>query len=335
MADTELKFRMVSALLIGALFAILGVLAASLWLTPSDEPDMQSLAEAPAPDGISVALNLSQVQRPKAPDAEIPFIQIQPLQRLESTIELSQYRTQPKVAIIIDDLGHSEGDSRRALTLPSQVAFALLPYTMHSQSLAQAAKAKGHELIVHMPMQPKDGQTDPGPHALKTSVSPVDLRQAIAWNLSQFDGFTAVNNHMGSRFTESASAMQILFEELSARGLSFYDSRTTASSQSVPMALAYDVRMAERDVFLDNEIEANAVHRQLEVLEQLARRFGSAIAIGHPHAVTFEQINAWAPDLAKRGIILVAPSTVLEERRSPLWRSRIRTAAASLPTPSR
>jgi len=231
-----------------------------------------------------------------------------------------------KVAIIIDDLGHSERDSAAALNLPPEVAFAILPYGMSAKALAQKARERRHEVILHLPMQPKNTGQNPGPNALMTDLSAAQLRARITWNLSQIEGVYAVNNHMGSAFTENVPGMQLLFEELAKFDLAFFDSRTTAASKSVEMASRYRVPMAERDVFLDNAIEASAVEEQLHKLEVLAKQNGSAIAIGHPHGVTFEQIAVWVPSLEAKGLMLVAPSEILRDRATPYWRQIVRTA---------
>lgn len=230
----------------------------------------------------------------------------------------------PKVAIIIDDLGHNSVDNAGALSLPTQVAFAILPYGKASSKLSTDGRRRGHELILHLPMQPKSADIDPGPNALMTRLPTQELRERIVWNLGQINGIYAVNNHMGSAFTEDAPGMQMLFEELARWDLAFFDSRTTPHSKSVEMAVRYRVPLAERDVFLDNAVEASAVDAQLAKLEELARKNGSAIAIGHPHQVTFEQIKRWEKTLPGKGLALVPPSEIQRDRATPYWRQLTR-----------
>ncbi|MEM7570712.1 MAG: divergent polysaccharide deacetylase family protein [Pseudomonadota bacterium] len=342
-------YRMLSALFIGALVAGLSVLTLSVAYGTRDTGSGQHLiAQRPTTaSSVRVSLDLQKTRQPAlkgifGDDVETDTLiepdraQIAPALAMKAaTVQPAAFRVPDpasavpsrlgKVAIIIDDLGHNHRHNTGALSLPPAVAFALLPYTRHSKTLAEEAREQGHELIVHMPMQPKNPLADAGPHALFTSASADELRATIVWNLEQFEGYYAVNNHMGSLFTENETAMRILFEELASRGLAFYDSRTTAASSSVGLAASLGVSLAERDVFLDNQQEAIAVDKQLATLERLARKNGSAIAIGHPHAVTFDQINLWAQTLEGRGLVLVPPSTILAERRTPYWRSMVRT----------
>lgn len=345
--DAKLKYRMLSALIAGPLFAGLAIFVLSLTSQPSGNDAISSASVRRNP--VRVALDLSKTRPSRSGNAELVVEETGPLDffggdeaalsspKSQSAVfqqaAFSKHLTAPshngsnaKVAIIIDDLGHNVRDNKAALTLPPEVAFAVLPYTRYSKDLAKAAKGSGHELIVHMPMQPKNTAANAGPHVLLTTASELELKKTIAWNLNQFDGYYAVNNHMGSLFTENPRAMRILFEELSQRGLAFFDSRTTPASSSVALAASLGVALAERDVFLDNLQEAVAVGRQLEKLERLAQRHGTSIAIGHPHQVTFDQINAWVKTLEQKGLTLVKPSDILADRKTPYWRRMVRTA---------
>ncbi len=71
----------------------------------------------------------------------------------------------PSIAIVIDDLGADVVHTRRAMELPRAVALAFLPYPAQTPSLAREAGRAGHEILVHVPMQPL-GSEDPGPMTL-------------------------------------------------------------------------------------------------------------------------------------------------------------------------
>jgi polysaccharide deacetylase 2 family uncharacterized protein YibQ len=93
--------------------------------------------------------------------------------------------------------------------------------------------------------------------------------------------------------------------------LLFFDSRTTADTKVVGVAHAFGVASAGRDVFLDDEVTANGVDRQIIELEAKARRQGVAIAIGHPHDVTLAAVAAWSAHAASRGFRLVPLSEAI------------------------
>ena len=109
----------------------------------------------------------------------------------------------PMIAIVIDDMGIDKADSARVIDLPPAITIAFMTYAKDLARQAAAARAAGHELWLHVPMEPLDGELDAGPHALKTSLTPEENRQRLDWALAQLDGYVGINNHMGSRFTSS------------------------------------------------------------------------------------------------------------------------------------
>lgn len=224
-----------------------------------------------------------------------------------------------QIAIVIDDLGLGQDATRWATSLPGPLTLAFLPYGQALAAHTGRAKANGHEVIVHLPMDP-GGRADPGPKALRLGQEGVELEQRLVWNLAQVADAAGVNNHMGSALTENAAAMTAVLTRLKQDGRYFLDSRTTARSVARTIAHRLDVPFAERDVFLDNDTNPQAIARQLAETEQLARRYGSAIAIGHPHRQTLKVLETWVGEARQRGIDLVPVSTVIATRGSALWR---------------
>lgn len=221
-----------------------------------------------------------------------------------------ELRDGPLVAIVIDDLGHSGHHLNLVFAFDIPLTLAFLPYPAMTRQLAAKARSKGYELLVHMPMEPGDENVDPGPGVLTADLDDAALRQAIAANLNALEGYVGINNHMGSKFTRSARSMQIVMEELAARGLLYLDSITTGRSQGWREAEKLRIPYAKRDVFLDNSPMADAVVAQLEQLEARARQYGYAVAIGHPHPETFEALARWLPGARERGIEVVPLSTI-------------------------
>ncbi|MFY8094181.1 MAG: divergent polysaccharide deacetylase family protein [Niveispirillum sp.] len=210
----------------------------------------------------------------------------------------------PRIVIVIDDMGVDRHRSDKVASLPGPLTLAWLPYARELPQQTERARAQGHELIVHMPMEPT-GKEDPGPGALLTRLDEGTLRQRVAANLSAFQGFVGINNHMGSRFTADRAGMAVVMAELGSRGLMFLDSRTTANTAAGPLSAHYRVPMLSRDVFLDHVMTAQGVAASLAKVEDIARKNGLAIAIGHPHDVTIAALTQWLPTLQEKGFQLV------------------------------
>jgi polysaccharide deacetylase 2 family uncharacterized protein YibQ len=210
----------------------------------------------------------------------------------------------PRIAIVIDDMGLSGPLSRRATELPAPITLSYLPYAPQVQQQVDAARAKGHEIMLHLPMEPM-GNDNPGPEALLVNLAPDELAARLDKALNAFHGYDGVNNHMGSKFTSDAAALQPVMQAIKQRGVFFLDSRTSGQSQAENVAREHDIPTIGRDVFLDDVIEPAAIRAQLARAEAIARRRGSAIAIGHPHPATLQELAQWLPDIQARGFRIV------------------------------
>ena len=245
-----------------------------------------------------------------APPSAAPAHSGTPLWVRNAALEPATGDPRPMISIVIDDLGPSPKRTAAAAALEAPLTLAFLPYANGLPEQTAAARAAGHELMVHMPMEP-EGTDFPGPGALLTSISDAEFRDRLIHNLDMFDGLVGINNHMGSRLTSDPRRMELVMAELRRRELLFVDSRTTPKSVGPIEALRHGVPFASRDVFLDNEPELGEVLRQLERVELLARRKGMAIGIGHPNEATLQALRRWLPTLAQRGFRLVPVSSIV------------------------
>jgi hypothetical protein len=234
----------------------------------------------------------------------------------------------PLIALVLDDLGMNRRNTAALNRLPGPLTLAFLPYAGELEQQARAGRAAGHELLLHVPMEP-DGDEWPGPDALLTSLSPEEFDRRLIKALDSFTGFVGVNNHMGSRLTAARGPMARILAELRRRELLFLDSKTSARSVGALEARRHAVPYAQRDIFLDNEVELGYVMRQLRAVEHVAEQRGMAIAIGHPHDVTIEALRRWLPQLEARGFALVPLSTIVA--RQACVDAEIMVAACPLP----
>lgn len=233
------------------------------------------------------------------------------------------------VSIIIDDMGDSLQQGRTALDLPGAVAYAFLPESPHTVSLAERAHAARKEILVHLPLQPMEVRAHP--LALSMQAAPAQRHDSLQQLLASVPHATGVNNHQGSRATANLAQMRWLMRELSLHPVGFFvDSRTTANSVAYAVARAYGIPATRRQVFLDHDPDAAAVEQQFSRLITLARRNGSALAIGHPHPATLSVLAQRLPQLAQQGITLIAPSELIRrvERSAPTLTVALRMSPA-------
>lgn len=193
----------------------------------------------------------------------------------------------PKVAIIIDDVGFDADLARSFMNLKPAVTLSVLPTAPHAQAIAREAVGRGAEVLLHLPMEPKeDNGEGPGLGVLLAKMSEAEFVSTVNNYLNSIPGIKGVNNHMGSLLTEREDKMALLVRELQKRRLFFVDSRTSALSVASKVAGEMNVPAAERSVFLDHERSEEAMKGQWARLLAMARDQGYALMIAHPHRET-------------------------------------------------
>lgn len=263
------------------------------------EPAQQT--ETAARQQAALPENIAELQRTDADD-------LPPWQRYALPVALSG---KPKIVIVIDDLGLDRRRARLTADLPGPLTLAFMAYAENLPQQAETARNAGHELMLHVPMEPSSTSINPGPNVLLSGMPKSELIKNIEWNLDQMSGYVGVNNHMGSRFTADAESMQTVVAALKERGYLFLDSVTSGRSVAHEAARDGGIPFAVRNVFLDHDDDLAAIRTQLRHTEQIARKTGLAIAIGHPRDKTIEALTEWLPTLADKGFQLVPISAVV------------------------
>lgn len=222
---------------------------------------------------------------------------------------------QAAVTIIIDDLGYNLNYGMRAVALPGPVTFAVLPFSPHSKELAEAAHRQGKEIMLHMPMD--NGNHKPlGPGGLTEQLSPSAFTNRLEQAIRSIPHISGVNNHMGSKLTQNPLKMNWVMNSLKQHSLYFVDSRTSAGSVAGSTAQQQHIPSLDRDVFLDHDPRPAAIDAQFRRLIRIAKRNGSAVAIGHPYPSTLGYLENVIPKLDAMGIRLVSPSGLLILKRT-------------------
>jgi polysaccharide deacetylase 2 family uncharacterized protein YibQ len=219
----------------------------------------------------------------------------------------------PKLAIIIDDVGYDLNIIEKFLELSGPLTFALLPKAPYNAYTIRAARAKNFEIMLHLPMEPKEyPKVNPGPGVLLTSMNPDQLIAQLTENISEIPNLRGVNNHMGSKMTSSSSQMRQIFTILKKRGLFFIDSRTSADTICRSSAKLLKISFAERDVFIDHFPEPRFIRQQIDKLIQRTKKNGQAVGIAHPHIITFDVLRQVLPKI-KKEVQLVPASMVVHQ----------------------
>lgn len=216
------------------------------------------------------------------------------------------------ISIVLDDFGHAswtKGLVNRFCAISQTLTLAILPNEGSAIDISELANRHGHEVILHLPMEPIDPSMDPGHSAILVSQDAETIRQQVRNALLRIPNVVGVNNHMGSRATADFRVMSEVLGELQEQKLFFLDSRTSEKSLVATLGPEMKVPIAQRDLFIDAvDVSVEKIKDRLWELAEIASDQGKAIGIGHDREETLTALESTLPRLESRGFRFVSVS---------------------------
>lgn len=214
-----------------------------------------------------------------------------------------------KLVIIIDDFGYSYPMFRKFVSLDYDITYSILPQLENSDRIVNETHSAGREMMLHLPMEPKNMRVhNPGPGALLVKDSLFNIKKNLRTNLESVKYAVGVNNHMGSAFTQYPQGLDVVMKVMGENDLFFVDSKTSPGRIAKNSAKKYNVPFHSRNIFLDNERKVSKISRQLYKAVRIAKKRGTAIAIGHPYQSTYKALKQQLPKLEKENVEVVRMS---------------------------
>ncbi len=230
--------------------------------------------------------------------------------------DLKQFKTplnkKARIAIIIDDVGFVKGPADEMLKIPEALTWAVLPGAPYTRKYTEAAKERGFEILLHLPLEPLSGAENPGPGIIKRNWTKEEISRQLKKDLAELPDAVGINNHMGSAGTSDERFMKILMSEIKQENKFFIDSFTTSKSVAEKFARIYQVPFAKRQVFIDNENDLESKKEAIQELIKIALRDGEAIGIAHVREGTAKAIKEMIPEFVKNGIEIVPVSELVK-----------------------
>jgi polysaccharide deacetylase 2 family uncharacterized protein YibQ len=191
------------------------------------------------------------------------------------------------IVFVIDDAGNNLHELEPFLKIPEPICVAVLPGLPHSAEAARKIRAAGKEVLLHQPMEALGAQ-NPGPGAIYSGMSESEVRSILQKNISEIGPIAGMNNHQGSKISTDEEMMRIILSFCKEQKIFYLDSRTTADTTAPQTAKLLDFPIAQRDVFLDNELDRVSMMSYLTSGLRKAEKSGIVVMIGH----------SWSPELA-------------------------------------
>lgn len=201
-----------------------------------------------------------------------------------------RFYKKPKVVIIIDDLANKK-DIKNFQSLHLKLTLSLFPKQFFSKNNPDIAKTLEFYMI-HLPLEAHNFEQQ-GVINLRIGDSLQTIESHIAQIKKDFPKLAYINNHTGSRYTESREDMQKLLQVLARHKISFVDSLTTSKSVAGKLLKEQHKIHIARNVFLDNETNVASIAKQLNTALRIADKQGYVIAIGHPKQATYQVLKEY------------------------------------------
>lgn len=220
--------------------------------------------------------------------------------------------TKAKMAIIVDDLGIKNLNlARRLCNLKQDLTLSILPFQHNTSKVVNLARETGTSYILHMPMEPKSMNANPGEGAIYISDVESEIREKLTRAFKSVRGAQGLSNHMGSKATEDIRTMEIIMKYLNENDYFFVDSQTSRNSQAYFLSQKLGVKSIKLYSFIDVEDDKDFINKRLDDLAEAALEKGLVVAICHDRPNTVEVLEKKLPELEEKGIKFVKVSDIV------------------------
>jgi len=222
-----------------------------------------------------------------------------------------KYKGNPKIAVIVTNLGLNRRSTELAMTLPQECGLGFLPYTKSLKPLLHKAQSKGHEIFLYLPLQTSQSFDNPGRYSLMANLAPEENAVRLNVILNSHARYDGVYSSYKEVFTDNSHASEMVFDHLDDKNLIFILGK--GMSSGVPAHMKSYNNILPTNIIIDEEPDKEAIAKQLAELVRTAEYDGIALGYAQGFTLTIEMIRAWIPALEGKNIQLVPVSDILKE----------------------
>lgn len=218
-----------------------------------------------------------------------------------------------KIAIILDDAGSDLSNYAAIFSIKQPLTIGIIPCLPTSFKIAERARKAGIQVILHLPMEPKNSRYSRNYGGMINCASnDNEIKKLVLEDFSSVKLAVGFNNHMGSKATEDERVMKAVFSSIDPK-MFFVDSRTSRNSIALKYAKNHNIRSGENNIFLDGTTKESEIEDRFRTLVTMARYRGYAIGIGHAtRRATISVLSRLMPEYSKNGIKFVHASELVK-----------------------
>jgi uncharacterized protein len=234
--------------------------------------------------------------------------------KLERARQKRQYTGQPKISVIVTNLGLNRRSTELALTLPKECGLGFLPYTKSLKPLLHRAQGNGHEIYLYLPLQTSKSYDNPGRYALMSNLAQEENSLRLNVILNSHARYDGVYSSYKEVFTDNEKASDMVLDHLDDKNLIFILGK--GLRHPAPKHIKSHNNILPTNIIIDEEPDSESISNQLAELIKVAEEDGIALGYAQGFTLTIEMIRKWAPTLKQKGIKLVPVSDLLKEYNS-------------------
>ncbi len=215
---------------------------------------------------------------------------------------LDQGKVKGTICLIIDDFGFAQNNEiEKFFHLNENITVAIIPGTPYAGSIGSYADSVGIETIIHMPMESHEDDDTEYPISLNEKLNATLVEEKVRFAFYEVPTALGMNNHQGSKATESLQLMKDLARTLKKIDKFFLDSFTNPESRGYITMRRYGVPTQLRQVFLDHVEDYATIKFNLDSLAILSHHMDIAVGIGHVKPITLKVLIKEIPRLESEG----------------------------------
>jgi len=220
----------------------------------------------------------------------------------EATVNAKQDNSRPEIALIFDDLGESLNELRDIHSLDVPLTISIIPGLKFSRNIAHIGSRCGFSVLIHLPMQPeaKNSYKTDRYKFISEDLKKREIASLLRYYLNSIRVAIGINNHMGSKVTQSREIMSLVLDEVKIRDFIFVDSRTSLKSVAYDIAKEKGIQCAYNSGFLDSFDDIEKMGQQMDELIIQAKEAGRIVVIAHPRKTTIKFLKDKLPLLRKK-----------------------------------
>jgi polysaccharide deacetylase 2 family uncharacterized protein YibQ len=222
------------------------------------------------------------------------------------------------VGILVSGLGSDRAVTAAAISgLPADVTLSFSPYAPELSAWIAAARAFGHEAMVDLPLQSKDGHAL-GDLGLMTALNAAEAgrrMEAVAAAAGPVFGFAGDG---GDALLLDDRAADVVLGESARRGLAFVDASGEPLSLAGSAAQTAGAAFGHAAITLDDtpaqdDSDRAAIRERLSVASQMAEHDGGVLLAARASPAVVSAIADWARRLGDQDPVIAPVSALLQK----------------------